>query len=687
MYKLVIAEKPSVGKTIAKVLGADSNNDGYVSGNGYIVSWCIGHLIGLANPEAYGEEYKTWSFDNLPIKPAQYKFAVNPDTVKQFNILRKLMNDSSVTEIVCATDAGREGECIFRYVYNAVKCQKPFKRLWVSSMEDIAIKEGFENLSPGYKYDNLYEAGLCRAKADWVVGMNASRLFTIRYDTKLSIGRVQTPTLAMIVERNNKIKNFVKEKFFNVEIGTKEFPNFAVSERFDSEAEATKTATACNGSYAVVKRVMSEKKTAKPPKLYDLTTLQREANRYYGYTAQQTLDIVQSLYEKKLCTYPRTDSQYITEDMHTSFVAAVDTAKKYTGITSENVNPMPVINNSKVSDHHAIIVTQALDDYFIPDLKESEENILYLISARMIMASSEAHIYTATTIQLTCANTLFNAKGKNVIQQGWKAQELLMKSKIKKSNANDEENSDEEKVLPSVNEGDVLDPVIAQKSEHWTSPPKPYTEDTLLSAMETAGNKEYSEEADVEKKGLGTPATRANIIETLIKRSYVERKGKQLIATQKGESLIAAVPIEVKSPKMTADWETRLQAIERNEETSNSFMNDINSYVSNLVSNYAVKVENNDNFKNGIGKCPRCGKLVCETQKAYSCNGGKDGCGFILWKNIAGKNITTLQAATLIAKKKTNIIKGFKGKAGKDFEAKLVLKPDFTIGFEFPNKK
>ncbi len=397
MYKLVIAEKPSVAQTIAKVLKATERGDGFISGNGYIVSWCVGHLIGLAAPEAYGEQYKTWSFENLPIIPTNYKFAVNTDTKKQFFILSKLMNDSSVTEIVCATDAGREGECIFRYVYNAAKCQKPFKRLWVSSMEDIAIKEGFANLRPGRDYDKLFEAGLCRAEADWVVGMNASRLFSIRYNTKLSVGRVQTPTLDMIVERDNKIKNFKKEKFFSVEIGTKQFPAFAVSERIDNENTANKLTAACNDSSANVKSVTSERKTAKPPKLYDLTTLQREANRYFGYTAQQTLDCVQSLYEKKLCTYPRTDSQYITEDMHTTFVAAVDVAKEFTGISSDNVNPMPVINNSKVSDHHAIIITQEIKEYDCSQLKDSENHILFLIASRMIISSSEPHIYEATT--------------------------------------------------------------------------------------------------------------------------------------------------------------------------------------------------------------------------------------------------------------------------------------------------
>ncbi len=685
---LVIAEKPSVAQTIAKVLKATERGEGFVSGSGYIVSWCVGHLIGLAGPEAYGEQYKTWSFENLPIIPASYKFAVNADTKKQFLILSKLMNDNSVTEIVCATDAGREGECIFRYVYNAAKCQKPFKRLWVSSMEDIAIKEGFANLRPERDYDKLFEAGLCRAEADWVVGMNASRLFSIRYNTKLSIGRVQTPTLAMIVERDNKIKNFKKEKFFSVEIGTKQFPAFAVSERIDNENTANKLTAACNGSSANVKSVTSERKTAKPPKLYDLTTLQREANRYFGYTAQQTLDCVQSLYEKKLCTYPRTDSQYITEDMHTTFVTAVDVAKEFTGISSDNVNPMPVINNSKVSDHHAIIITEEIKGYDCSQLKDSENNILLLIASRMIISSSELHIYEATSILLNCAGAVFTAKGKNILQSGWKIQEQLMKKKLKNTEEDKENSSDEEKTLPPVKEGDILSPIISQKSEHWTAPPKPFTEDTLLSAMETAGNKDYSDEADVEKKGLGTPATRADIIETLVNRCYIERKKKQLVATEKGISLIKAVPEEVKSPKMTADWETRLQAIERGEESSKKFIADINSYVTQIVSQYSEIVENNDSFRNSIGACPLCGKPVCETLKAFSCNGGRDGCGFVIWKSIAEKTITSAQARTLLEKKKTGTIKGFTSKkTGNKFDACLVLNKDGSVSFEFPNKK
>lgn len=627
MAQLVIAEKPSVAQTIAKVIGATKRGDGCLIGNGYIVSWCVGHLVGLATPEAYDESYKVWSFDTLPIMPQHYKFVVKQSTKKQFEILKELMSDDSVDELICATDAGREGECIFRYVYTVARCKKPFKRLWVSSMEEAAIKEGFDNLRSGKDYDNLYEAGLCRSKADWIVGLNATRLFTLRYGTKLNIGRVQTPTLAMLVEREAKVKNFIKEKYFTVEIGTPENPYFASSDRIDDEAKAGELLSMCDGSSATVTSVKTERKTANPPKLYDLTTLQREANRYYGYTAQQTLDYIQSLYEAKLCTYPRTDSQYITEDMHDTFLSVTEIAKDFTGISSDTANAKPIINNSKVSDHHALLVTAEvgkMDFYQESKLPAGEKKLLYLIAARMILASAKPHIYETTIVKLSCADTEFTATGKVILDNGWKEQERLLKSKIKDENASDNEAQDAEIALPQLSEGDVISPVAARTAEHFTSPPKPFTEDTLLSAMETAGNKDYSEDSDIEKKGLGTPATRAGIIENLIKGEYVERKKKQLIPTEKGINLIKIVPAEVKSPKMTADWETRLQAIAKGEENADAFMEEIGGYVGELVATYGSAVEDSNFQKKEnvtLGKCPNCGSDITKGKYGFYCTG------------------------------------------------------------------
>ncbi|MDE6728744.1 MAG: DNA topoisomerase 3 [Oscillospiraceae bacterium] len=696
--QLVIAEKPSVAQTIAKVLGATSYKDGYVEGNGYIVSWCVGHLVGLANPETYGEQYKSWSFDTLPIIPESYKFAVNAKTKDQYDVLKKLMADSRVDEIVCATDAGREGECIFRYVYNMAKCKKPFKRLWTSSLEEDAILEGFAKLKNGSEYDNLFAAGFCRAKADWIVGMNASRLFSLRYNAHLNIGRVQTPTLAMIAEREDKIKNFVKEKYFTVEIGTDQFPVFASSERIDDENRVNELVNACNGSSATVKSVKSEKKTVNPPKLYDATTLMREANRYFGFTAQQTLDYTQSLYEQKLVTYPRTDAEYITEDMAATFEKVVSVAMDLMKIQIDNANTQTVINRSAEywakHDHHAIIITEQAAESNISSLPDGEQKVLRLIAAKTIFAAAKPHIYETTTAILECAETEFKASGKVVIENGWKEQERQFKNALKNSNEGEKDKTDDEKSLPPLNEGETLTPVIAAPAEHWTSPPKAFNDDTLLSAMATAGNKDYDENSDVEKKGLGTSATRAKIIENLVKREYLVRNKRQLNITDKGVNLISVVPDEVKSPQMTADWETRLQAIERGEESSDSFMSEINGYVSDLVKKYG-SVDENSKFASAsrerevIGVCPNCGKNVVEFPKSYSCESGKDGCGFVIWKSVSEKSISSTQAKKLLEKRKTDLIKGFtsRNKKGTQFDAYLVLKEDNTVGFEFPPRK
>ena len=689
--QLVIAEKPSVAQTIAKVLGANQRKGGYIEGNGYIISWCVGHLVGLANPESYGEQYKTWSLDTLPIIPESYKFVVNAKTKEQYNLLKSLMADSRVDELVCATDAGREGECIFRYVYNLSKCKKPIKRLWTSSLEESAIRDGFANLKDSSQYDNLFSAGLCRAKADWLVGMNASRLFSLRYNAHLNIGRVQTPTLAMIAERDEKIKNFVKEKYFTVEIGTEQFPAFASSERIDNENRANELAAACSGGSAVIKSVKSEKKTVNPPKLYDLTTLQREANRYFGFTAQQTLDYTQSLYEQKLVTYPRTDSQYITEDMQGTFENVIQIAIEITGIQSGSVNSKAVINNAKVSDHHALLITANAAGCDISTLPIGEQSILKLIAARMITASANLHIYESTTAVLECADTEFKASGKAVIENGWKEQEQQFKNSLK--NTPEKEKSDDERTLPPLAEGETISPIVANLSEHWTSPPKAFTEDTLLSAMETAGNKDYDENSDVEKKGLGTPATRAGIIENLIKREYLVRNKKQLNVTEKGFNLISVVPDEVKSPKLTADWEIYLQRIEKGSADPDSFMRKIEVFVKKLCVDYG-SVDENSKFastsreRDVIGVCPKCGKNVVDFPKSYSCESGKDGCGFVIWKSISDKAISATQAKKLLEKRKTDLIKGFTSKkTGNQFDAFLVLKDDNSVGFEFPPRK
>lgn len=688
--QLVIAEKPSVARSIAAVLGANEKHDGYVEGNGYIVSWCVGHLVGLYSPNDYDEKYKKYSFELLPIIPETFKFKLNENTAAQFKVLKELMARSDVSELVCATDAGREGECIFRYVYNYARCRKPFKRLWISSVEDKAIKDGFANLKNSRDYDNMYAAGFSRAKSDWLVGMNFSRVFSIRYGSKLSVGRVQTPTLAMIVKRDYDVKNFVKQKFFTVELDCGEL--IVSSARIDDEKAAQNTAEKCNGKTAALKSVDKQKKTVNPPKLYDLTTLQREANRQYGYTAQQTLDYTQELYESKLVTYPRTDSQYLTEDMEQTAQDMIETI--YTAIpqfkpqAEFDPNVKRLINNSKVSDHHAIIPTAEIVKKTINELTDGQKNILLLIAAKLVTAAAPSHVYEAVKITVDCEYTEFTATGKTVIEQGFKLLERQIKAQLKGGSSDDKENK--EKVLPDVVQGQTFDNVKSSVEEHFTSPPKPYTEDTLLSAMETAGNGEYDENSDVEKKGLGTPATRAAIIENLVKREFIERNKKQITATEKGASLISVLPDTVKSPKLTADWETRLQAVEKGKETADDFMSDIEEYVRKTVSEYSSKAENaalNSN-RPTIAVCPKCGKNVVEFPKSYSCESGKDGCGFVVWKTIAGKTITAAQAKKLIEKGKTDLIKGFTSKAGMPFDAYLYIdKDNDKIGFEFPKRK
>ncbi|MEE0265316.1 MAG: DNA topoisomerase 3 [Acutalibacteraceae bacterium] len=658
--RLVIAEKPSVAKTIATVLGVAHSKNGYIENDDYIISWCVGHLVGLAMPEAYGQKYaeQPWKFENLPILPQEWSFVVKSATKDQYNVLKMLMSKNDVTEIICATDAGREGECIFRYVYNLTGCTKPVKRLWTSSLEESAIRKGFDELRDGKEYDNLFNAGLARAKADWLVGFNATRLFSVRYRTMLSIGRVQTPTLAMIVDRNYRVTNFIKEKFYTVDLNCGEF--IASSERIDNEETANNLQSITNNQSATIKSVNKQIKTVNPPKLYDLTTLQREANRQFGYTAQQTLDYTQALYEKKLCTYPRTDSQYITDDMENTALSLIDCI--YTVFPDYKVaefepNIKRSINNEKVSDHHAILPTAEICKSDVKALPEGEYNILSLLSLKLLCAVATPHKYESVNVELISEKSnshIFKATGKKILCNGWKEIEAIAKKKSEQ----------QEKTLPDLSEGQVFETVSSKVAEHYTSPPKQFTEDTLLSAMETAGNNDYDENSDVDKKGLGTPATRAGIIENLVDRQYVVRDKKNLIPTEKGIKLIECVPEEVKSPKMTAEWETKLQDIEKGLSSDTDFIESITDYINSLIGKYAVADTSHTFSKKWecIGVCPKCGKQVLDYPKTYACESGKDGCGFTIWKTISGKSISSAQAKKLLDKKKTDLIKVLKVK-------------------------
>lgn len=648
---LVIAEKPSVGAAIGKVLGASSRKDGYLEGNNYIVSWCVGHLVGLANASSYDERFAKWRYSDLPIVPDEWLFEVPKDKQKQFKVLCDLMRDKRVTELVCATDAGREGELIFRLVYKKAGCTKPFKRLWISSLEDSAIREGFAHLRDSGDYDRLYEAALARSKADWIVGINGTRLFSTLYHKKLVVGRVQTPTLAMLVEREGKITTFHKEKYFNVHISKDSLA--ADMEKVKTEDEAKAIAAACNKKQAVVSSLKKETKTVNPPKLYDLTTLQREANRYYGFTAQQTLDLVQSLYEKKLLTYPRTDSQFITEDMES-------TARQVIGIVSRKLPLFEgrihepdigrITNNAKVTDHHAIIPTVQLEKQDLTELPESEQKIIRLIAMRLLSATGEKHIYDETSVTLTCEGYEFKAKGKTVVQDGWKSVERCFKETLKSK-----EKDEPERSLPSLNEKDILSSVDASVTEHYTSPPKPYTEDSLLSAMETAGNAEFDD--DTEKKGLGTPATRAGIIEKLVKGGFVERKGKSLVPTKDGNNLVCVLPEQITSPTMTAEWENTLMQIERGNADADKFLSGIVGMTSELVKAYPflsdAEANRFDTGRESIGKCPRCGSPVYVGKGNYYCSNRE--CSFCMWEDnkfftSKKKKLTKKIAAELLDK-------------------------------------
>ena len=626
---LVVAEKPSVAQTIGKVLGATNRKDGYLEGEGYLVSWCVGHLVGLADASVYDQRYSKWRYDDLPIIPEEWLYEVPKDKMQQFKVLSALMKDKRVTELVCATDAGREGELIFRLVYQKAGCRKPFKRLWISSLEDSAIRDGFQHLRDSSEFDRLYEAALSRSKADWIVGINGTRLFSTLYHKKLVVGRVQTPTLAMLVERDGKITTFRKEKYFNVHIqkdGLK-----ASLEKLKTEEEAKRIAEACDKKQASVSSLKKERKTVNPPKLYDLTTLQREANRYFSFTAQQTLDLVQSLYEKKLLTYPRTDSQFITDDMEETVRQVISILCRKLPLF-DGVAYTPDIdrisNNAKVTDHHAILPTVQLEKLDIAELPESEQKILRLVATRLICATGEKHIYDETTMTVTCEGSLFTAKGKTVVQDGWKGIEQRFKATLKSK-----EKEEPEAVLPEVTEGDILQNVVSSVSEHFTSPPKAFTEDTLLSAMETAGNEAFDDET--EKKGLGTPATRAGIIEKLVKGGLAQRKGKTLVPTKDGLNLVCVLPQQITSPAMTAEWENTLMQIERGNADADAFLFGIAAMTSELVKAYPflsdAEASRFDTARETVGKCPRCGSPVYVGKGNFFCSNRE--CSFCLWED------------------------------------------------------
>ena len=625
----MVAEKPSVAQTIGKVLGATSRKDGYLEGEGYLVSWCVGHLVGLADASVYDQRYAKWRYDDLPIIPEEWLYEVPKDKMQQFKVLSALMKDKRVTELVCATDAGREGELIFRLVYQKAGCRKPFKRLWISSLEDSAIRDGFRHLRDSSEFDRLYEAALSRSKADWIVGINGTRLFSTLYHKKLVVGRVQTPTLAMLVERDGKITTFRKEKYFNVHIqkdGLK-----ASLEKIKTEDEAKRIAGACDKKQASVSSLKKERKTVNPPKLYDLTTLQREANRYFSFTAQQTLDLVQSLYEKKLLTYPRTDSQFITDDMEGTVRQVISILFRKLPLF-DGVAYTPDIdrisNNAKVTDHHAILPTVQVETLDIAELPESEQKILRLVATRLICATREKHIYDETTLTVSCEGSLFTAKGKTVVQDGWKGIEQRFKATLK-----NKEKEEPEAVLPEVTEGDILQNIVSSVSEHFTSPPKAFTEDTLLSAMESAGNEAFDDET--EKKGLGTPATRAGIIEKLVKGGFAERKGKSLIPTKDGLNLVCVLPEQITSPAMTAEWENTLMQIERGNADADAFLSGIAAMTSELVKAYPflsdAEASRFDTARETVGKCPRCGSPVYVGKGNFYCSNRE--CSFCLWED------------------------------------------------------
>ena len=677
---LIIAEKPSVAATIAAALGAKEKKDGYIAGSGYLVSWCVGHLVQLAEAAAYGEQYKKWSYDSLPILPQEWQYVVASDKGKQFKILKDLMHRADVSEVVNACDAGREGELIFRFVYDVAGCKKPMRRLWISSMEESAIKAGFASLKDGKEYDPLYSSALCRAKADWIIGINMTRLFSCLYGKTLNVGRVQTPTLKMLVDRDAAITTFKKEKYYHVRLSLSGVE--AASAKIHAADEAGNLKAACEAAQAVCTSVTREKKTVAPPKLFDLTSLQREANRIYGYTAKQTLDLAQALYEKKLLTYPRTDSSYLTDDMGgTAAQIAALLAGKLPFMQGADFTPeiSRLLDSKKVSDHHAIIPTMELAKADLAALPESERNILTLAGARLLMACAAPHFIETVTAVFSCAGQEFTAKGKTVLAEGWKGLERrFMATLKKKADTEDDEENALSLDVPPFAEGQTFDNPQAAVTEHFTTPPKPHNEASLLSAMERAGNEET--DPDAERRGLGTPATRAAIIEKLVKGGFVERKGKQLIPTKSGIELICVLPEVLTSPQLTADWENNLTQIAKGNADPDSFMTGIETMTRELVSTYPfLSDKEKERFKEEkpvIGKCPRCGADIYEGRKNYYC--ANRDCAFTMWKNdrfFEERKVTFSPkiAAALLKDGKAKVKKLYSPKTGKTYDGTILL--------------
>ncbi len=692
---LVIAEKPSVAQSYAKNLSAYKREDGYLEGESCIVSWCLGHLAEYAQPEEYDPKYEKWQFDDLPILPEAWKLKVSKDKKKQFEVIKTLMNRSDVEYLVNGCDAGREGELIFQRVYVLAGCRKPVKRLWISSMEDAAIQKGFQTMKSEEEYKNLCMAAVCRAQADWLIGMNGTRAYTTRYFKRLVVGRVQTPTLAMLAERQERIEHFQKEAFYKVALTDGKLT--VVSENIANEEAAELLAALCNGSTAVVTQMKKERKKSFPPKLYDLTSLQREANRYFGYTAKRTLDMLQELYEEKLVTYPRTDSQFVTEDMKDSveeLVEKMPVLLSFVDYGQLGHGIKRVINNAKVSDHHAILPTKEVVEKGIADLPADKKNLMMLICQQLVQATGEEYLYEQTDITVKCQEHDFKARGKIPVQMGFKEVEKAFKQLCVKAEPV-EEKEKETSIPAGYEEGMRLFSVKAEKTTHYTSPPKPFNEDTLLAAMETAGNKEF--DSETEKKGLGTPATRASIIEKLVSSGYAQRKGKQILPSTEGKELVKVMPEYLKSAVMTAEWENQLLMMEKGQITDTQFMGEITSLVRKILEVCReIPEEERRRFqmeREVIGKCPVCGCDVFEGKQNFYCSNRQ--CDFALWKEnrFLGnmeKNLDKKMARELLDKACTHVKGLYSKKKDMKFDADLLLtledgKPRFHL--EFPKKK
>lgn len=692
--KLIIAEKPSVARSIAKVVGADKKESGYLAGEDILVSWCLGHLIAPASPEAYDPKLARWSLEELPIIPAQYKTDVTETGKSQFRVLQQLMQRSDVDELIEATDAGREGELIFRLVYEKAGCRKPFKRLWISSLEESSIRAGLAQLQTGENYNNLYAAALCRQRADWLVGINFTRLYTKVYGKKLPCGRVQTPTVAMIVQRQEEIDSFIPKKYFSISADLKAFKAYTQEE---NRTKALEILQQCSGANAVVTKVNRVEKVSPPPALYDLTTLQRDANRILGYSAKQTAEYAQSLYEKEILTYPRTDSRFITGSQKESTIRLLENiiASKHFDIKTlkcfdgKTLNVEAVIDDGKVSDHHALLPTESAIKNSPEELKElptGEQKILRMVVYRLLEAVASPYEYVTTTATLDIEGYAFTATGREEVSAGWTEIEAIKKEELLGKSNVEEPQSQE---LPPMSEGNAYTVYNMSMAEQKTKPPKAYTEDTLLKAMETAGSS--IDDADLRGAlkgcGLGTPATRAGIIENIISAGYINRNGKNLYPTDMAKTMVEVVSPKLINAKLTAEWEQELARIQSGEGSSEDFEAKMQHFVRSTVEEkIALHMPEEDSqvFQNVVGTCPCCKQRVIERPKSYSCEAGQT-CGFVIWKKLMGKDLTEAQVKKLLQTGKSDIIKGFTSKTGKIFDAQIVLQ-NGEVRFEFPSR-